>query len=317
MKASVIYMGTPDFAVPPLKALYRQGYEIPLVISQPDRPYGRGQKMKAPPVKRIAMDLGLPVSQPEKINDESVIRMLRDVSPDFFVVVAFGQFLSQSLLDIPKIGPINIHGSLLPYYRGAAPIHRAIVNGEERTGVTTILMDKGMDSGDMIDHVTTDILEDDTVETLHDRLADIGADLIVHSLEGLLAGTLEPEPQDHAKATFAPMLSKNDGLIDWARTAHELDCFIRGMTPWPGAFTFFSEKRLKVFKAQVVDTTSTAIPGQVLESGDGKLIIQTGKGALAIQDIQGASGKRMPVADFLRGFAIKKGDSLTSIRNDG
>lgn len=312
MKASLVYMGTPDFAVPPLKALHRQGYDIPLVITQPDRPQGRGQKMKFTPVKQLAMDLGLSVSQPEKVNDEAVVRMLQDIAPDFFVVVAFGQLLSKSLLDIPKKGPINIHGSLLPYYRGAAPIHWAIVNGEERTGVTTMFMDKGMDSGDMLDHVTTDILEDDTVETLHDRLADIGADLIVHTLEGLLSGTLEPQPQDHAKATFAPMLNKNDGLIDWTRTAHELDCFIRGMTPWPGAFTFISGKRLKVFKAMVVETASTSVPGKVHESANGNLIVQTGKGALSIQEIQGASGKRMPVADFLRGFTLNKGDLFVS-----
>lgn len=308
MKASLVYMGTPDFAVPPLKALHKQGYTIPLVITQPDRPYGRGRKMKAPPVKETALELGLTVRQPERVNDDSMIEVLRDISPDFFVVVAFGQLLSKAVLSIPKHGPINIHGSLLPYYRGAAPIHRAIVNGEEKTGVTTMFMDTGMDSGDMLDHVTTDILEDDTVESLHDRLSDIGADLIVHTLEGVLAGTLDPEPQDHSRATYAPMLSKNDGLIDWNRPAHDLDCFIRGMTPWPGAFTFFAGKRLKIFKAVPVDITDSSAPGQVLSSSREELIVQTGKEALSILEIQGSSGKRLNIADFLRGFTINKGD---------
>ncbi|GAB6096858.1 methionyl-tRNA formyltransferase [Desulfatiferula olefinivorans] len=304
MAPSVVFMGTPDFSVPPLKALHRQGYDIRLVVTQPDRPQGRGRKMIETPVKQTALALGLPVLQPLRINEAEVVDTLRSLAPDFFVVTAFGQFLSNELLRVPEMGSVNIHASLLPAYRGASPIHRAIINGESETGITTMLMDQGMDSGDILMQAALAIRPDDTAESLHDRLSALGAELIIDTLNAMAAGSLTPRPQDPSRVTFAPMLSKEDGHLPWTRTARELDCFVRGMTPWPGAFTFFDDKRLKIFAVEAIDSTSKAEPGTVLESGNGRLVVQTGRGALSIQEIQGASGKRLPIADFLRGFSI-------------
>lgn len=308
MSPSLVFMGTPDFAVPPLVALHQKGFHIPLVITQPDRPQGRGQKMVETPVKKMAQELGLPILQPLKINETDVVSQITALNPDFFVVVAFGQFLSKTLLAIPTRGSINIHASLLPSYRGASPIHRAIINGEKQTGVTTMMMDQGMDSGDTLLTVKTDILDTDTAESLHDRLSSMGADLITETLDGILSDRIVPQSQNHSLATFAPMLNKKDGQLPWTRSAWELDCFVRGMTPWPGAFTFFSGKRLKIFTVKPLDLSSDSLPGTVIESTQGHLIIQTGQGALSILEIQGASGKRMPIADFLRGFPIAVGD---------
>jgi methionyl-tRNA formyltransferase len=311
MAPSVVFMGTPDFSVAPLEALYQNGYDIRMVITQPDRPQGRGQKMIVTPVKQAALSLNLPLIQPLKINEADVVDHLRDLAPDFFVVVAFGQFLSETLLAVPKKGSVNIHASLLPSYRGSSPIHRAIINGDTRTGITTMLMDKGMDSGDILMQTAMDIRPDDTAASLHDRLSSLGADLIIETLTAMTSGTLTPRPQDQALATFAPMLRKEDGRIPWTRTARELDCFVRGMTPWPGAFTFFDDKRLKVFTVKALDIASEAEAGTVLESGNGRLIVQVGQGALSILDIQGASGKRLPIADFLRGFSIEPGQRFS------
>jgi len=304
-------MGTPDFSVPPLLELHQKGYRISLVVTQPDRPQGRGQKMVVTPVKKAALDLGLDIIQPVRINEEDVVETIKALNPDFFVVVAFGQFLSQQLLSIPPLGSVNIHASLLPAYRGAAPIHRAIINGEKTTGVSTMLMDQGMDSGDILDCSKTDIFDHDTAESLHDRLASMGAGLIIQTLEKILAGAHRPQPQNPDLVSFAPMLSKKEGQIPWTRTSFELDCFVRGMTPWPGAYTFISDKRLKVYKIEVMDHSPGIIPGMVIRSTNGKLIVQAGKGAVSILEIQGASGKRMPVADFLRGFPINEGDMFS------
>ena len=266
MTLSIVFMGTPDFSVPPLLALHNRGYHIPLVITQPDRPKGRGQKLIQTPVKKTALELGLTVMQPPRINSDDMVAMIEAVKPDFFVVVAFGQLIGERLLSVPRFVAINIHGSLLPAYRGAAPIQRAIINGESRTGITTMLMDKGMDTGDMLLKESMDILDDDTSETLYNRLSLLGAELIVKTLDRYAAQSLTPEVQNPSFATHAPMLTKQEGLIDWTRSAKQLDCTIRGMNPWPGAFTFFSQKRLKIFKALPLDITSQECPGTVLES---------------------------------------------------
>jgi len=307
MTTSIIFMGTPDFAVPPLLSLHRAGYAIPLVVSQPDRPQGRGRKLIETPVKKAATDLGLTVAQPAKINGEEIISMIEAVKPDFFVVVAFGQMISSKLLSVPRLAPINIHASLLPAYRGAAPIQRVILGGESKTGITTMLMDKGMDTGDMLLSESLDILEDDTSETLSNRLSRLGADLILKTIEEYIKGNIKPNPQNHEIATYAPMLNKQEGRVDWTKPGKQLDYFIRGMNPWPGAFTFLAEKRLRIIKAIPLDIISHDVPGTVLESAHGTLMVQTGNGALSIREIQGDSGKRLPISDFLRGFPIPKG----------
>lgn len=307
MKPSVVFMGTPEFAVAPLLSLHRAGYSIPLVISQPDRPQGRGRKLVETPVKKAALDLGLTVVQPVNVNSDDTVSMVKALKPDFFVVVAFGQILGTKLLSVPRFAPINIHGSILPAYRGAAPIQRAILCGETRTGITTMLMDRGMDTGDMLLVETLDILDEDTSETLSHRLSALGAGLIVKTLEEYVEDRIVPVAQNHEQATYAPMLSKQEGRINWNEPALTLDAFVRGMTPWPGAFTFHSEKRFRIIKAIALDITSPEKPGTVLDSRPGTLVVQAGSGALSILEIQGESGKKLPVSDFLRGFPMVKG----------
>lgn len=312
MKTKIVFMGTPDFSVPALKALHNEGHDIPLVITQPDRPSGRGRKMIPTPVKRAALEIGSKVIQPDAINNDEVLAEIKKIQPDFFVVVAFGQFLSEQLLAIPKYGPINIHASLLPKYRGSAPIHRAIVKGETKTGIATMFMDKGMDTGDILLMAEEKIQPDDTAENLHDRLADLGAELILKTIDDFLDNTITRTPQIASEATYAPMLSKKEGLIDWGKPAKALDCFIRGMTPWPGAYTFVDNKRLKVFRVKRIEQVTDKSPGTVLESRSDELFIATGDGVLSILEIQGASGKRLKVADFLRGFTIENGTVIGS-----
>jgi methionyl-tRNA formyltransferase len=306
----IVFMGTPDFAVPSLEALKAAGHEIALVVTQPDRRQGRGRQLDAPPVKKAALALGLPVEQIASIRDEALHARLRETRADFFVVVAFGHILIPKVLEIPKHCGINVHASLLPKYRGPAPIHWALINGETETGVTIMRMDEGLDTGDILLAARETIRSDDTTATLHDRLAHLGAGLLVRGLAGLAAGTLTPVRQDSAAATYAPLLKKNDGLIDWRKPACKIESFIRGMTPWPGAFTFHGNKRLKVFRATVVPARSGEAPGRVLDSGPQGLLVATGEGALGITEIQGASGSRLSIGEFLRGNRIPAGEML-------
>lgn len=309
-RPSILFMGTPDFAVNALKALHESGlFEIPLVVSQPDRPKGRGQKLEPTPVKAYAASLGYRVEQPESVKSEAFIQLAETIAPDFFVVVAFGQILSQRLLDIPKVCPVNIHGSLLPRYRGAAPIQRAVMNGDAVTGVTTMVMDRGMDTGDMLLRIETPIGPDDTAATLHDRLSLLGGELIVKTLPGLLDGSVVPEPQDNGAATHAAMLSKAEGEIDWNAPARLIDCRLRGMTPWPGAYTFINGSRLRIHKTMPLAPLSTEAPGTVTASG-ATLDVATGHGLLRILELQGDGGKRMPAEAFLRGNPIAAGTRL-------
>lgn len=307
---NVIFMGTPDFAVPTLQALHRAGYALPLVVTQPDRPKGRGRKTVPTPVKAAARKLGLDVAQPSSVRTADFVARLHALEPDFFVVAAMGQILSQELLDIPKIGPINVHASLLPKYRGAAPIQWALINNEQETGITTMLMDAGMDTGDILLTARTDITDVDTAQTLHDRLSSIGAELLIETLNRLIANTLSPTPQDDSQATKAPMLKKADGRIDWHQPATALDCFIRGMTPWPGAFTFMGDRRLKIFAAKPAPLPVDASPGTVVSSFSGELRVATGDQALSILELQEASGKRLPIRDYLIGKQVAAGTVL-------
>ncbi len=303
----IIFMGTPDFSVPALKILSQNGYEVALVVTQPDRPRGRGCKLTPPPVKATALDLGLPVVQPQTIRDPLFIDQMRALEPDLFVVVALGQILPQELLDIPPSGAVNIHGSLLPRYRGPAPIQWALINNERETGITTMLMDNGLDTGDILMTAGTRITPDDTSSTLHDRLADMGADLLIKTITGLKSHAIVPQPQDHALATYAPLLKKSDGRIDWNKPAQLIEAFIRGMTPWPGAFTFRENKRLKIFKALANTQKTTQAAGTVVRGFSDELRIATGRGTLSLCEIQGASGKRLDIKNYLRGHNIEPG----------
>jgi methionyl-tRNA formyltransferase len=304
---TVVFMGTPDFAVPTLKALHRSTFDLRMVVTQPDRPKGRGRKLTPPPVKRAAEKMDCRIVQPPDIRESEFCDLLRSLAPDFLVVVAFGQILPRSVLDIPRYGPINVHGSILPKYRGPAPIQWALIRGERVTGVTTILMDHGVDTGDMLLTAETPIRVEDTAATLHDRLADIGADVLVKTLLGLVDGSIRPRAQNHAHATYAPMLTKENGHIDWTKSAQEIDALIRAMTPWPGAYCRYENHRLKIHKAKAIQDTACEAPGTVVAGYPDELRIATAEGILLIQEIQSASGKRLSIQDFLHGTPIPPG----------
>ena len=303
-------MGTPRFSVPSLVALHEKQFDIVLVVTQPDRGIGRGRKIISSPVKKTAESFGLDIIQPKSIRAEWVKDRMQSLEPETLVVVAFGQILPKNLLQLPKKGAVNVHASLLPKYRGPAPIQWAIINGEKETGVTTMLMDEKMDTGDVLLSEKTFIGPEENSETLHDRLADIGADLLVKTLRGMERNEIQPVPQDHSQATYVPMLKKSDGHIDWNLPANKIEDFIRGMTPWPGAFTFFKNKRLKIFKARVVKSESGEDPGTVIRGFSDELRVATGKDILSILEIQSESGKRLPTTEFLRGFRIPPGTNF-------
>ncbi|HSM75530.1 MAG TPA: methionyl-tRNA formyltransferase [Desulfobacterales bacterium] len=307
---NIIFMGTPAFAVPPLEALAAAGHRVLAVVTQPDRPVGRGRQLTPPPVKRSAQRLGIPVLQPEKIRTEGFTGEMAALAPDVLVVVAFGRILPAALLDLPRLGAVNIHGSLLPRYRGPAPIQWALINGDAVTGVTAMLMDKGLDTGPTLCAREMAILPEDTSATLHDRLAVAGAEVLIAALEGLASGSLTPVAQDDRQATYAPLLAKKDGRIAWQKSARELTCFIRGMTPWPGAYTFHGGRRLKIFRAQPLALATDETPGRVLAGFEDELRVATGDGVLSILEIQGESGKRLAIRDFLRGHPLPPGTLL-------
>ncbi len=306
----IVFMGTPKFAVPALTAIHERGHRIVQVVTQPDRPKGRGRLLTPPPVKNTALALGLPVSQPPRVKDPGAVAAIQALDPDVIVVVAYGQLLSAALMDIPRLGSINIHASLLPKYRGAAPIQWAIIRREPETGITTMMMDAGMDTGDILLTAPTPIGDDETAQTLHDRLALMGGDLIVDTLEGLARGAITPRPQDPALATVAPMLKKSDGIIDWQQSAVDIDARIRGLTPWPGAVTTIGGKRVKLLEAKTVSMPESAAPGTVLRRFDNQLVVATGHDALSIVRIQAPSGKQLAIADFLRGQPVSSGAML-------
>ena len=309
-KAGIIFMGTPEFAVPALKALHKNDQDIALVVTQPDRPKGRGRKLTPSPVKETATNLGYPVIQPASVRTAEFMSCIEKYTPDFIVVVAFGHIIPKNILTIPKIATINVHASLLPKYRGPAPIQWAIINEEKETGVTTMLMDEGLDTGDILLSSKLKIGSDETSDTLHGRLADLGSDLLIQTLNAYETGDINPAPQDHTQATYAPILKKNDGRMNWKLPAESLEAFIRGMTPWPGAFSFHEQKRLKFFKAKAIVMNTEASPGTVIKSFPDELWISTGKGVLSIMELQGESGKRLLIKDFLRGYKLPPGTLL-------
>ena len=309
VQPSVVYMGTPGFAVPTLEALHRSPYELKWVVTQPDRPKGRGRQLTSPPVKKSALKLGYEVYQPEDVREDNFLQALRQAAPDYLVVVAFGQILPMSVLSIPSGGAINVHASLLPKYRGPAPIQWAIMRGETTTGVTTMLMDTGVDTGDMLLDTSTPIEKTDTASTLHDRLATIGAKLLVETIDAYHHGRIFPRVQKHEQATYAPMLKKEHGRIQWHESALTIDAQIRAMTPWPGAFCTMCERRYKIHKARpITDFATNEAPGTVVPGFPDELHIATGDGKLAILEIQSASGKRLDIKQFLHGTCIAPGE---------
>jgi methionyl-tRNA formyltransferase len=303
-------MGTPQFSVPGLQALHQHGYEIVMVVTQPDRPRGRGRRVTPSPVKQTAQDLGYPVIQPSSIRTSDFADQIKSLDPDFQVVIAYGKILPENVLALPRIGTINIHASLLPKLRGAAPIQWAVINGETETGVCSMLMDKGMDTGDVLLTAKEAIEPDDTAGTLHDRLALRGAGVLIDTLKAYADNAIHPRSQDHELATYAPMLTKDDGLINWNKSAKSLETFIRGVTPWPGAYTFWEGKRLKIFSSIPVTADISEPPGTVLKGFPDELRVATGEGVLSILEIQGASGKRLKIKEFLRGHPIEPGTVL-------
>ena len=303
-------MGTPDVAVPTLKALHQSKHEILLVVTQPDRRKGRGRKLSAPPVKSVALELGYDVLQPESVKTDEFKTTIAALNPDYLVVIAFGQIIPKAVLETPDKAAINLHASLLPKYRGPAPIQWAIIKREKETGVTTMLMDEGLDTGDMLLTRKVEISNRETSGTLHERLANVGAGLVLETLDKLADGSISPVPQDEEQSSYAPLLKKQDGRIDWSRPAKEIESFIRGVNPWPGAFTFCDERRLKVYSAQYLDMETGAEPGTVLVGFPCELRVATGDGALVLEEIQGASGKCLLIKDFLCGCHIAPGTKL-------
>jgi len=313
----IVFMGTPDFSVPTLKALHTSKHELIAAVTNPDRPKGRGRSLIASPVKETSMAMGHLVLQPKRVKEESFVEKLASLEPDLFVVVAFGQILSTAVLSIPRLGAINIHASLLPKYRGPAPIQWAVINGENTTGVTTMWMDEGMDTGDVLLKKAIPIEPTDTADSIHDSLAQEGADLLMATLSELAAGTLSRTPQDHSRATIAPMLKKKDGLIDWSKDARALDCFVRGMHPWPGAFTFFGGKRLKILAAEAVERAAQEKPGTVLDGFIGDVDVATGAGVLRLKKVHLESGKCLPIKEFLMGYQVPPGTCLGTCQKAG
>ncbi len=301
-------MGTPDFACPTLTKLIERGENVIAVVTQPDRPKGRGQKLVPPPVKVIAEEHGIPILQPLKVRAPEVIAQIRELTPDLIVVVAFGQILPQSLLDIPRHGCINIHASLLPRYRGAAPLNWCLINGETETGITTMQMDAGLDTGDMLVKRSISIGPDEDAQSLHDRLSLLGAETIDETLDRLLAGTLTREKQDASLTCYAPMLKKEDGLIDWNREPQQIKNLVRGFTPWPGAYTSLDGKTLKLYKVSVANGNGR--PGELIAAGRDGIIVACGSGSLQIEELQLEGRKRLSAAEFLAGCRLEPGNRL-------
>lgn len=308
----IVFMGTPDFAVGSLQALCESGkHEILAVVTQPDRPKGRGNKLLQTPVKEYALAQGLTVYQPQKVKTPEFVELLHELQPELIVVAAFGQFLSKEILELPKYGCINVHASLLPKYRGAAPIQYAIIKGEKESGVTIMQMDIGMDTGAMLDKVVVPIAENTTMGELHDALREQGAALLLQVIDKIAAGTAVAEPQDNEQATYATLLDRSMEHIDWSKTAQEVHNLIRGFNPAPSTFTKLPNgKSLKIWGSKMTGKSSTAAAGTVIETGKHSFFVACGDGVLEITEVQPESKKRMPAQVFLNGRGVQEGDLL-------
>lgn len=303
-------MGTPDFAVYSLAALIKE-HEVTAVISQPDKPKGRGKKMQPTPVKVLAEENNIPVYQPARIKDDEFCDFLETIEADLFVVVAYGQILSERILNMPKYGCINVHGSLLPKYRGAAPIQWSVINGDTLTGVTIMYMDKECDTGDMIIKENIDITPDDTYETLHDKMAPVGADLLIKAIKLIENNGARAEKQDNSIATYAPMIKKDLGHIDWTKSAEEIRNLVRGLNPMPGAYTSYNGEIIKIWNCEVIDKCN-GTAGEITEIDSKKgFTVCCGSKSLIIIQMQAKGGKRMNTSDYMRGHSIEKGIILS------
>lgn len=304
----ILFMGTPDFAVPSLEALIEAGHTLCGVFTQPDKPKNRGMKLQAPPVKECAQAHNIPVYQPVKLRDGTALALIQELAPELIVVAAYGRILPDDILAAPPKGCINVHSSLLPHYRGAAPINWTVLNGDRESGVTIMHMAHDLDAGDIISQAATPIDPNETVVSLHDRLARMGAELLVDTVAHIADGTATRTPQDHDKATLAPMLSRELSPMDFTRTAWQLHNQVRGLIPWPAAVTTLGDKRCKVFSTVVLEEYTDAAPGTVLTAGKEGLTLACGEGTvLRIEELQPDGGKRMKAVDFLRGHPIPVG----------
>ena len=326
----IVFMGTPDFSVPALKALVEVGHQVIAVVTQPDKPKGRGKEVQMTPVKIQAMEYGIPVYQPAKVREASFVEVLKGLEADVYVVIAFGQILPKAVLELPKYGCINIHASLLPKYRGAAPIQWCVIDGERETGITTMMMDVGLDTGDMLEKAVIPIEEKETGGSLHDKLSMAGGDLILSTLKKLEEGTLVRTPQTDEGTCYAKMLTKSLGDIDWNQSAVSIERLIRGLNPWPSAYTLWNGKTIKIWAADVIAgreaadflsesgvpaETGTA-PGTVVCSDKRGLVVCTGGGLLSIRELQMEGKKRMDTPAFLRGYPIPAGDVFVKKESD-
>ena len=309
----IVYMGTPDFAVPPLAALVKAGYEVTAVITQPDKPKGRGKTLLPTPVKEEAMKHEITVYQPQKVRDPEFVEVLKNLAPDMIVVAAFGQIIPKEILDMPKYGCINIHASLLPKYRGAAPIQQAVIDGEKESGVTIMKMGMGLDTGDMISQAVVTLSEDETGGSLFDRLAETGASLLIQTIPSIENGTATYTKQPEESPTpYAAMITKKMGLLDFSRNAEVLERLVRGMNPWPSAYTYLNNKTLKVWKAVVEDAESGKVaPGTIVGVDKKGIHVACGEKILVLREVQLEGKKRMETDAFLRGYQVTEGTILT------
>jgi methionyl-tRNA formyltransferase len=316
----IVYMGTPDFAVPPLTALLEAGYQVAGVVTQPDKPKGRGKTMMPTPVKEEAMKYGLPIYQPKKVRDLEFMEILKEIAPDLIVVAAFGQIIPKAILELPEFGCINIHASLLPKYRGAAPIQQAVIDGEKESGVTIMKMGEGLDTGDMISQIVVPITSDETGGSLFDKLAQAGAKLLTDTLPSIFDGTAQYEKQPEESPTpYAAMITKQMGQMDFTRSACELERLVRGMNPWPSAYTFLNGKTLKVWKCFVEEiikeeNTAETVPGTVICADKNGIRVACGEGILVLTEIQLEGKKRLETDAFLRGYKIEPGTRFTDVK---
>ncbi|AHM56768.1 methionyl-tRNA formyltransferase Fmt [Peptoclostridium acidaminophilum DSM 3953] len=308
---NAVFMGTPEFAVPCLEAMLAQGHQVKAVVTQPDRPKGRGKQLAMSPVKEAALKSGIEVFQPENVKSPEFVEKLREMAPDVIVVVAFGQILSKDILDIPKYGCINVHASLLPKYRGAAPINWVIINGENETGITTMLMDEGLDTGDMLIKESLQIGENETASELHDRLSKLGAAVLGNTLAKLEEGSLTREKQSDAESSYAPIMKKTLGEIAWSKSAREIFNLVRGTFPWPGAFTTLDGMVMKVLRCRFEsESQEEASAGEILDVSKTGIRVKAAAGVLVIEEIQMPGKKKMSVEEYLRGNSIQKGAIL-------
>lgn len=311
ISAPVVFMGTPSFSVPFLDALLKSGREVALVITQPDKPKGRGQKLMPPPVKEFALSHSIPVSQPDKLYEASVIESIRGINPEFIVVVAYGRIIPVSILKIPEKGCINVHASLLPEFRGASPVQWAIIKGCTVTGVTTMLMDETLDTGDMLLQEKVMIDRTDTAGSLFNKLSDIGPGLLIKTLDGLESGDVLQVPQNHENASYAPLIKKEDGIINWKESSENIYNKIRGFDPWPGVYTFYKGKRWGIWKGEALDVLPAGSTiyryGEIIDIQSDGIVAAAGTGALRITEIQPEGKRRMRVEDYIRGHKVEKG----------